>query len=56
MANGVDQVGLKGRDSRLMLLVLILMRHVMMRLIVRVDHMTKTAHIQKDVVQKRIEN
>ena len=56
MANGVDLIGLKARNNLPMLLVLILMRLVMMRLIVRVDHMTKTALTLKDAVQKRIEN
>ena len=56
MANGVGQVGLKGRGNLLMLLVLILMRHVMTHWIVLVDRMTKIVLILKDAVQKRIEN
>jgi hypothetical protein len=56
MANGVGQVGLKGRGNLLMLLVLILMRHVTTHWIVRVDHMTKIVLILKDAVQRLIGN
>ena len=52
MVNGVAQIGHKERLNLRMLLVLILLRHVTMHLIVRVDRMTKTvlqedAHVQE---------